>query len=292
MSNITNLLTKMKVKQASSIQFTDSVTFPENPSNGQIAFKGQILYIWSTLNGMSTWYPLTTVREKHVHTQGGPATTWNIDHQLGSDSVIYMVYDDDKTVLNVARSNITSNGFDLVFTESEAGKCVVFAAKEADTIFTIENMFSRAEDGDDIIINGNLIPSIDATWSMGQTGQVWKDMYLGPATLYIGDDVTISSTGVNIEPNAAATTVEEQPTFTSSSLHISKYTYNPGGGEVISKPMIKFNDVLTVGGDNKQVTFDVSNFSVTAGNFSIDETGTFSFGGSVTFSQVDGGTWA
>ena len=60
--SITNLLTKLKVGDNSSIMFTNATEFPANPDSGQMCFKDQILYIYATINNISTWYPLTTVR--------------------------------------------------------------------------------------------------------------------------------------------------------------------------------------------------------------------------------------
>jgi hypothetical protein len=48
------------------------------------------------------------------------------------------------------------------------------------------------------LIDGNLVPSLDNTYSLGSSQLRWKDLQLGPGTLYIEDQVTGSQVGVTV----------------------------------------------------------------------------------------------
>lgn len=297
MANLINLLAKLKVAQGATIQWDNATTFPENPEEGQISFKEQVLYIWATINLISTWFPLTTVREHYTHSQGAPASTWTVQHDLDTTNVIFIAYDQDGTVMTVNRENVTSNSFTLPFTEAEAGRCIVFASREADTMFNIGSMFERTGTGDDIIIYGNLIPSVDNNWDLGKLSYKWKDMHLSGATLYIGDTVTVSETGMTIVPPTSPTSLSEQPLFTSSKLVMGKYDYNDGAAQSIN-PSIVSDDKLEIGtgASPKDITVDAGvatgKLVITASNFSVDAAGTISYSGVAGFSQVNGGVWS
>lgn len=48
------------------------------------------------------------------------------------------------------------------------------------------------------LIDGNLVPSLDNTYSLGSSQFRWKDLQLGPGTLYIEDQVTGAQVGVTV----------------------------------------------------------------------------------------------
>lgn len=297
MANLINLLAKLKVAQGATIQWDNTTTFPTNPEEGQLSFKEQILYIWATINNISTWFPLTTVRESYTHSQGAPASTWTVTHNLDTTNIIFIVYDENDDVAVVNRENVTNNSFTLPFTESIAGRCVVFASREADTLFKIGSMFERTSTGNDIIIYGNLIPSVDDSWDMGKLSHKWKDMYLSDATLYVGDTVTVTGNGLTVDPPASPTQASEQSLYTSSKFNFTKYDYNDGAAQTIN-PSIVFDSKLEIGtgAAPQDVTVDAGAASgkllITASNFSVDAAGTVAYSGVMGFSQVDGGTWS
>ena len=48
------------------------------------------------------------------------------------------------------------------------------------------------------LIDGNLVPALDNTYSLGSSLLRWKDLQLGPGTLYIEDQVTGAQVGVTV----------------------------------------------------------------------------------------------
>ena len=53
--------------------------FPENPKMGQAILKEGSLWIYSTISGLSTWYPLTNKKNSYVHTQAIASFQWTVD---------------------------------------------------------------------------------------------------------------------------------------------------------------------------------------------------------------------
>jgi hypothetical protein len=121
-----NLLMK-----SSTIVLAEEDNFPSSPSIGQFCFKNGILYIYATLNEISTWYPLTNRSLYYVHTQGVSAITWTVNHNLATNDLIIMVYDDEDTVqLGAGITFTTINSFTIDFTELTKGRAVIFAAAD------------------------------------------------------------------------------------------------------------------------------------------------------------------
>ena len=68
--------------------------FPENPKVGQIAFVNSIVYICIEDNAPPIWLPLTQEISSYTHRQTTASNTWNIVHNLNTNDVVIMVYDD------------------------------------------------------------------------------------------------------------------------------------------------------------------------------------------------------
>lgn len=292
MSNITNLISALKVSANSSIDFINNTSFPENPLFGQVAFINQILYIYSNINDIKTWYPLTTIRENYTHIQAGSSSIWIIEHNLDSSHPFYMVYDNDNNYLIVKASNITNNSFQLNFSESVSGKCFVFVAKESELAWTLGDSFEKQTIGSsDIIVKGNLIPLTNVTFNLGSNLNSWKDVYLSGSTINVGDNLSLSGNSIQINPPDSPLLESEQPVFSTSLLDLKKITYD--STTLLSS--IIANEDLTIGGNNKQIVINGGvngRFIVNASNFSLDSFGNFEYSGILTINQsFDGGIW-
>lgn len=129
MSSIINVLSKLNIKENSSINFANNTTYPTNPSIGQLAFVNKMLVIYSDINGNATWVPLINSDvPTFTYIQFIENTSWLVTHGLNSDDLVYFVYDENDIVLYP--SNVvfnSSNQFTLNFTESVKGKCIIFS---------------------------------------------------------------------------------------------------------------------------------------------------------------------
>ncbi|MBC8427593.1 MAG: hypothetical protein H8D97_01740 [Proteobacteria bacterium] len=291
MSNIMNLLAKMKVPTASTIIYDNTGTWPTSPQEGQTVFKDQVLYIYATINAVSTWYPLTNTRENYIHTQVVAASTWTVTHNLNSEDFIFLVYDSTGEVIQLASpSSITTSGFELEFTEAVAGKMVMFISSETQTAITLSDMFEKT--GDDISVKGNLIPSQDSVWNLGSASKKWADAYISANTIYLGDNTTLSGTGITVAAPAAPTQASEQPTLTGAKLILNSFDYNDGAPQSVN-PSIVFDTALTIGDGTQDLEIDCGSNILTliASNFGVDESGNVTLAGEMDANVIDGGVW-
>ncbi len=291
MANLTNLLTKLKVAPSSAIIYSNINQFPASPLTGQICFKDQVLYIYSTINSVTTWYPLTNVRDNFIHTQSTASLTWNISHGLDSQDFIFIAYNDQNEVQYVSPSNVTNNSFTLTFTEPTSGKCAVFVSTETRASINLSDMFVKSNN--DITVKGHLIPSQHNTFNLGSPTMRWKDFYVGANTIYLGDNTTLTGTGIHVESSLNPSSINERPTLTGSKITLKKFSYDAGLGIVNVNPTIQFDDDLTVGDGTKDVQFNcnTNKFIINASNFSVDTNGNVTFAGTPNSLSVDGGTW-
>ena len=104
--------------------------FPSSPRYGQMELINGVLWVYSTVSGVSTWFPLNNKKNSIVFTQGVASTTWTIAHGLGTSDVIFMAYGADGSLLFANREVIDVNTIQLDFTEAVTGRAVVFADAE------------------------------------------------------------------------------------------------------------------------------------------------------------------
>jgi len=119
------------VMQSSAIVLNDDQDFPATPRIGQFCFTDGVLYIYATLKGISTWYPLTNKSLYYVHAQGIASLSWSVAHNLESQDLIMMVYDEYNVVqLATEFEFVDANNINILFTEATKGRAVIFAATD------------------------------------------------------------------------------------------------------------------------------------------------------------------
>lgn len=245
----------------------DNGSFPENPATNQISLVDGILYIYSSINGVRTWYPLTHKKASYIHTQAIPAIEWTLTHNQDTEDFGYFAYDAANNIMFTSVEIIDRNTIKIILSEPSAGKAIMFFDYEITAknitgdnlnITNIEGMFSKV--GNDIIFSGNLIPDTADTWSIGNPSTPVKDMYISANTLHIGD-LQISASGVTMPPPVSPTTVDDAPSISTSNFTVETFTYNPGTGNVIVDPSLNFKDS---GGTVQSISYnnDSSKFSL------------------------------
>jgi len=101
--------------------------FPEGPDVGRLAFVDDILYVFTDVDGLNSWYPVTNRTMRHVHNQATGSTSWVITHNLNSTQLIVICYDDTGGLItpsNIAYDN--SNQITLTFGSLTVGDCAIF----------------------------------------------------------------------------------------------------------------------------------------------------------------------
>lgn len=134
--------------------------FPSNPRMNEQILKDGVLWIWTTIQGVNTWYPLTNKKNSYVHTQGALASSWVVNHNASTVDFVFAVYDDAGTMITPSGvSNVTTNSFQLDFGEATMGRAVVFFDSE---------MFVPALSTEEI--DTNLLNVANGTVTAGPTG--------------------------------------------------------------------------------------------------------------------------
>lgn len=114
-----------------SLVFGNNLTdFPVNPRQGQTNLINGVVWVYTTIDGINTWYPLTNKKNSYVHTQAVAAFQWTVTHGLGTQDVLYSVYDENGAPQIATITFINDNSFRLNFTSAVTGRCVVFADSE------------------------------------------------------------------------------------------------------------------------------------------------------------------
>ena len=79
--------------KGSHITLDNVSKFPSSPSDGQIVLVSGIVYIYTTISGVTTWYPISNESSYFIHTQGTTSTRWKIIHNLNTTNFIFFTYD-------------------------------------------------------------------------------------------------------------------------------------------------------------------------------------------------------
>jgi hypothetical protein len=102
--------------------------FPSSPIVGRMVYKGSRLYICVEINnGLPTWVPLTNEINTHTHVQTPSATSWNIEHNLQTNTPLVQVYEavTGSQVIPDEITVIDSNNVTVSFGASVEGRATV-----------------------------------------------------------------------------------------------------------------------------------------------------------------------
>ena len=128
MSTPISIQNALRVKGA--LIFDDNLAeFPSNPGPGTIVQKGQVLYAYTTINGVAAWYPLTSAPRQYSHYQQVASNEWLVQHNLNQNDLWYQIQGDAGEI--VTPSNVEmldSNTIRLSFFEAITGKVLVLAS--------------------------------------------------------------------------------------------------------------------------------------------------------------------
>jgi len=125
-----NILANLKFNGSNPI-LEHASGFPENPQDGTLALVKGIVYMYTHIGGMLTWYPLTNEKNYFVHAQGLASTEWNIIHNMHTTDMVFFAYDSTDTLMTGTHVPVDGDRFKIKFTSAVKGKVVVFAGADA-----------------------------------------------------------------------------------------------------------------------------------------------------------------
>lgn len=101
--------------------------FPAVPIPGRVVFKDKRLYICvEVTSGLPFWIPLTNEVSSYTHTQGTPAITWTVNHNMETTTPLIQVYDvNGSQIIPDEIIAVDSNTHTVTVGEAIAGRVVV-----------------------------------------------------------------------------------------------------------------------------------------------------------------------
>lgn len=109
-------------------------------------------------------------------------------------------------------------------------------------------------DATNITLIGNVLPGANVTYSLGNTSQRWKDLWLSNSTMYLGN-ITVSA-------NDNTLTVNGANVLTGNAGAIFSTTGNITGGNLLTGGQISATGTITSNGATNSTAFAVGNSAV------------------------------
>lgn len=122
-----NVFSNLKHKGSFSIleEFNE---LPSSPERGSMTLVKGVMYVYTALKGVLTWYPLTNEKVYFVQHQGEASTEWVVKHNLGTTDIVFFTYDENNYRIEANQVPVDNNSFKMEFTNAKKGKVVVFSA--------------------------------------------------------------------------------------------------------------------------------------------------------------------
>jgi hypothetical protein len=152
-----NILARMNLGTDATVIHSSVTSFPVTPSDGELAFKSGILYIYATIDAVTTWFPLTNKKYTYVHQQAIAAASWVVEHNFNTDEFGYFVYDANHDLILAEHTIVNSNSFTIDLSEATTGMVVV--------VFNVDDVGGGSIGstvGD--MVSGNTESGIDVTY--------------------------------------------------------------------------------------------------------------------------------
>lgn len=121
MRNYTNMAMHGRLNFAQELS-----DFPSDAAQNDMVLISGVLWIYSMVGGLLTWFPLNNQKNTYVHTQGAANDIWTVNHGMGSQDFVLGLYDSSNNIMSPAGLTIVDdNSFTLSFTEPVIGRAVV-----------------------------------------------------------------------------------------------------------------------------------------------------------------------
>ena len=158
-----------------SVSLSKNLTaFPDSPRSGQFALVNGALYVYTTIESVQSWYPLTNEKKYYKHTQAIASSSWSVAHGLGTQDLMVAVYDN----YNVSQipSGIVftdNNSITINFSEGISGKALIFGV--GDRSISVGSG-SAVLDGT-VPVTGNILPDSASLRNLGSASFPYLGVY-------------------------------------------------------------------------------------------------------------------
>lgn len=127
MSDQVRVLTNLTMARNAAFNLGNSVNeFPADAKHSDIVVVEGVPYFYTQVSGVDTWFPLAQRQNTYLHTQGIDALEWLVNHGLGTQNLIVMVYDANGNVQQASIEFIDNENIRIRFTTATKGRAVLF----------------------------------------------------------------------------------------------------------------------------------------------------------------------
>jgi hypothetical protein len=110
-----------------NLRIMEEAALPASPVRGQIVYQGSQLHMWTDVQGLNCWVPLTNPRNSFIHQQVTASQEWVVNHMLGTNLVLYSVYDGNDSLIIANRETVDANTTKFKFGAACTGYVVMIA---------------------------------------------------------------------------------------------------------------------------------------------------------------------
>ena len=183
-----DVLSNLSFKQSS--QILDNLSdFPPTPADGQMSLIGGVVYIYTTLKGMKTWYPLTNEKNFFVHSQATASTEWTVTHDLQTSDFVFFTYDENQKLIQGSYEYINENQFKIIFTAARKGRLVLFFAVDGlGTALSLKSDTTHTHTAAQVGL-GNVDNTADLNKPVSTATQAILDLKANKSTTYTKTEV-------------------------------------------------------------------------------------------------------
>lgn len=282
------ILSNLAMGAGSRVIYSQDAEFPASPSLGTTCFMDGVLYIYSTINGESAWWPLTNKRASYVHTQSIDSTSWTVQHNFATTKFGFFVYDHTNRLMQANCTVVNENVFRVELATATRGHVVVFVDSNlitptvnaetlavdsltvngADTVIDANGIYTNGvnisdaigsiqtafvDQGTAIEFAKNLRPSIANTYSIGEAGFEWSSG-LFSQSVRVGSTATLNTLSLTLE-KTSATNSGQSSKVTANQLVAKEFQYDEGAGAVVVNPKLTFKPLV---GTEAYLTYDLA----------------------------------
>lgn len=137
---------------------------PETAEPGTLILKGDVLHAYIKFGEIYTWYPMSNKTRSYIHTQGLPATTWVVNHGMGSTDVWLQIKDSDNRFIAATTVVVDENTINVILTTAKTGTVFLVAPDNINVPQVTASVLNVGNnvviDSSGIRVNGSYIQSI------------------------------------------------------------------------------------------------------------------------------------
>lgn len=207
---------------------------------------------------------------------------------------------DDLSELSGTTDDVTEGSTNLYYTDARADARIAAATTDDLTEGSTNQYYTDARVKSLLtVLDGNIVPSADVTYDLGSSTKQWRDIYVGPGSLYVNGQQVVSDNSGTItisadsNQNVAVQTsgsgdIELDPTGTGTvqvkgtlQIEDGQNITNSAGNDITFANNIKVDQITTKSTDTNLVLSGNGTGNVTV-NDDINITGNLTVGGTTT----------